>query len=124
MYLAPVSSSQEHDGEDEGEGEKYDTLRALEGSFEIRKKALRRKKDVRNARGLSFLAEDVVDRFHQVAISKYRVSSQEQTVIDDQFFRHSFIYPDFSSQPEDLQRFIASDLIDVSIKVSLERNSE
>ena len=34
------------------------------------------------------------------------------------------MYPDFSGEPADLQEFIASDLIDVSIKSNLEKNSE
>ena len=128
MYMtSPIRSRANPDGREEGEGEegqKEDTLEALEGSFESRRDLLRRKHDMRTARGLSFLAENVVDKFHQVAVSKYRVSSQEQTVIDEQFFRHSFVYPDFSSLEQELQEFIASDLIDVSIKNSLERNGE
>ena len=125
MYSTPQQQhSDEPDAAPEEREEGNDTLEALEGSFESRKDLLRRKRDVRTARGLSFLAEDVVDKFHKVAVSKYRVSSQEQTVIDDQFFRHSFMYPDFSALAQDLQEFIASDLLDVSIKTSLEKSSE
>ena len=113
---------EEEEGEEGGEGE--DTLTALDGSFETRRDIVRGKRDERNARGLSFLADDIVDRFHKVAVSKHRVSSQEQTVIDDQFFRHSFVYPDFSSLEGELQEFIAGDLIDVSLKGSLEKSSE
>ena len=79
---------------------------------------------VRTARGLSFLADDIVDRFHKVAVSKHRVSQEEQTVIDDQFFRHSFVYPDFTSLDSGLQEFIAADLIDISLRNSLEKTSE
>ena len=85
---------------------------------------LRSKKDGRTARGLSFLADDIVDRFHKVAISKHRVSQEEQTVIDDHFFRHSFVYPDFSSLDTGLQEFIAADLMDISLRASLEKSGE
>ena len=76
----------DHDGADKTDGD-GNTPHVLEDSFEARKKLLRQTRDGRAARGLSFLAEDVVDKFHKVAVSKYRVSSQEQTVIDDQFFK-------------------------------------
>ena len=109
---------------EEGEGEGNDTLTALDASFETRRDMLRSKQDSRAARGLSFLADDIVDRFHKVAISKHRVSQEEQTVIDDQFFRHSFVYPDFSSLDSGLQEFIAADLIDISLRTSLEKTSE
>ena len=129
MYSKPNTTEQsyqdalieERNGEDE---EENDTLTVLEGSFETRRDLLRHKRDDRSARGLSFLADDIVDRFHKVAVSKHRVSSQEQTVIDDQFFRHSFVYPDFSSLNEGLQEFIAADLIDISLRNSLEKNSK
>ena len=131
MYAAlnDTDHNHHHEGEEEEEeggegGEGEDTLTALDGSFETRRDIVRGKRDERNARGLSFLADDIVDRFHKVAVSKYRVSSQEQTVIDDQFFRHSFVYPDFSSLEGELQEFIAGDLIDVSLKGSLEKSSE
>ena len=122
-YLVQDTAPMNHNGADKTDGD-GNTPNILEDSFEARKKLLRQTRDGRAARGLSFLAEDVVDKFHKVAVSKYRVSSQEQTVIDDQFFRHSFVYPDFSCEPQDLQEFIASDLIDVSVKTSLEKNSE
>ena len=110
--------------EEEEGGEGNDALTALDASFETRRDMLRSKQDGRAARGLSFLADDIVDRFHKVAISKHRVSQEEQTVIDDQFFRHSFVYPDFSSLDSGLQEFIAADLIDISLRTSLEKTSE
>ena len=78
----------------------------------------------RSYRGFSFQAEEVFDKFHKAAVSKCRVSSEEQTIIDDHFFRKSFVFPDFSKESADLQEFIASDLIDVSVKSNLEKNSE
>ena len=110
--------------EEEEGGEGNDALTALDASFETRRDMLRSKRDGRADRGLSFLADDIVDRFHKVAISKHRVSQEEQTVIDDQFFRHSFVYPDFSSLDSGLQEFIAADLIDISLRTSLEKTSE
>ena len=128
MYatLSERETHYERKGEEEEEEEREasDTLKALEGSFETRRDILRSKRGGRTARGLSFLADDIVDRFHKVAVSKYRVSSQEQTVIEDQFFRHSFVYPDFSSLESELQEFVAADLIDVSLRISLENSSE
>lgn len=111
-------------GEEEEDGEGHDTLAVLGGSFETRRDLVRSKRDARAARGLSFLADDVVDRFHKVAVSRHRVSQEEQTVIDDQFFRHSFVYPDFTSLEQGIQEFIAADLIDVSLRRSLETTSK
>ena len=47
-----------------------------------------------------------------------------QVTIDEQFFHHSFVYPDFSAEPKDLQEFIAADLLEVSHKRALERSGE
>ena len=128
LYSTLGGRDQHYDGVGEGgeggEGEGNDTLTALEASFETRRDMLRSKRDGRTARGLSFLADDIVDRFHKVAVSKHRVSQEEQTVIDDQFFRHSFVYPDFTSLDSGLQEFIAADLIDISLRNSLEKTSE
>ena len=130
MYAVPHagdSPDMEEVGEGEGEEEERergDTLEVLEGSFETRRDLLRQKKKERSARGLSFLADDIVDKFHKVAISKYRTPSEEQTVIDDHFFRHSFVYPDFSSLALNVQEFIAADLIDISLRNPLENNRE
>ncbi len=44
-----------------------------------------------------------------------------KVTIDDKFFRHSFIYPDLSSEPEALQQFIATDLIETAHKLALEK---
>ena len=41
--------------------------------------------------------------------------------IDEQFFHHSFSYPDFSDESEELQEFIASDLLETTHKKALER---
>ena len=61
-------------------------------------------------------------RFAKAAVSKQRVSAEEQLTINDQFFRHSFIYPDFSAETEELQEFIAKDLIEATHKKTLERS--
>ena len=47
-----------------------------------------------------------------------------QVTIDEQFFHHSFVYPDFSAEQKDLQEFIAADLLEVSHKRALERSGE
>lgn len=43
-------------------------------------------------------------------------------IIDEKFFRHSFVYPDFSSEEETLQEYIATDLLEISHKKALERS--
>ncbi|CAI8051804.1 hypothetical protein GBAR_LOCUS28358 [Geodia barretti] len=59
--------------EEEEGGEGNDALTALDASFETRRDMLGRNRIGRADRGLSFLADDIVDRFHKVAISKHRV---------------------------------------------------
>ena len=44
--------------------------------------------------------------------------------IDEQFFHHSFSYPDFSDESEELQEFIANDLLETTHKKALERSGE
>lgn len=88
------------------------------------KKDHKKRQRERRARGLSFVAKDVVDNFRKVAVSKERVNLEEQVMIDDQFFRHSFVYPDFSLEPEDLQEFIVADLVDLSHRNALERSGK
>jgi len=61
-------------------------------------------------------------RFAKAAVSKQRVSAEEQLMINDQFFRHSFVYPDFSTETEELQEFIANDLLEGTHKKALERS--
>lgn len=104
------------DGEEKPVEEAKEDENEHPGELDGRK--LRRKR----AKGLSFTAEEVLDKFKKVAVLKQRVSHEEQLTIDDQFFRHSFIYPDFSSEPEALQQFIASDLIETSHKNHLEKS--
>lgn len=47
-----------------------------------------------------------------------------QVIIDEKFFNHSFVYPNFSSEELALQDFIASDLLEVSHKKALEKSGE
>ena len=47
-----------------------------------------------------------------------------QQVFDEQFFKHSFLHPDFSSEPEDLQKFIDSDIREISHKHTLEKSGK
>ena len=47
-----------------------------------------------------------------------------QVTIDDKFFQHSFVYPDLSSESDDLQEYIASDLLEISHKRALETSGE
>ena len=47
-----------------------------------------------------------------------------QIIIDEQFFHHSFVYPDFSTEDAELQEYIAKDLLEISHKRALERSGE
>jgi hypothetical protein len=44
--------------------------------------------------------------------------------IDEKFFHHSFSYPDFSDESEELQEFIAIDLLETTHKKALEKSGQ
>lgn len=45
-----------------------------------------------------------------------------QIIIDEKFFHHSFVYPDFSTEVAELQEYIAKDLLEMSHKRALEKS--
>lgn len=47
-----------------------------------------------------------------------------QKVFDEQFFKHSFLFPDVSKESEDLQKFITSDITEKSHKYALEKSGK
>lgn len=76
-------------------------------------------------RGMSFISPNVVKYFHKQAKMKApRGSSEDEELIDETFFHHSFMLPDFSSYAEDFQRFLMSDLIESSHLVNLEKSGK
>lgn len=121
-----------------------------ENEAERRVILVKKKKRLKHSRGLSFeAADDVMQKFNQVAVTKQRVSSKEQVrrkegereggkglvgtifvlilvqvTIDEKFFHHSFVYPDFSSESQELQQYIAKDLLEVSHKRALEHSGK
>ena len=50
---------------------------------EAQRRQVVRKQKHRRGRGLSFMADDVVDKFTKVAVSKLKVSSKEQVRCDN-----------------------------------------
>ena len=52
------------------------------------------------------------------------LSSLPQIIIDEKFFHHSFSYPDFTEESNELQTFIDEDLLETSHKKALERSGE
>ena len=61
-----------------------------------------------------FLSNDLIE------VSEFSL----QMTIDERFFHHSFSYPDFSEESDDLQQFIANDLFEMTHKKALERSGE
>ena len=45
-------------------------------------------------------------------------------MFDEQFFRHSFLYPDITGENQEIQDFVAEDIIEISHKSVLEKSSK
>lgn len=74
-------------------------------------------------RGMSFVSPNVVSYFHKQAKMKTpQGSNKDDELIDEKFFHHSFMLPDFSSYPEEFQHFLKTNLIESSHLVNLEKS--
>ena len=77
-------------------------------------------------RGMSFISPNVVKYFHKQAKMRAPQGSDklDEELIDEKFFHHSFMLPDFSSYVEDFQQFLKSNLIESSHLVNLEKSGK
>ena len=74
-------------------------------------------------RGMSFISPNVVHYFHkQAKMRAPKGSDKDDELIDETFFHHSFMLPDFSSYSEEFQHFLRADLIESSHLVNLEKS--
>lgn len=76
-----------------------------------------------SSRGMAFVSKNVVHYFHKQAKMKApRGSDKDEDLIDETFFRHSFMLPQFSSYDEEFQHFLKADLIESCHLVNLEKS--
>lgn len=74
-------------------------------------------------RGMSTISPNVVHYFHkQAKMRAPKGSDKDDELIDETFFHHSFMLPDFSSYSEEFQHFLKTDLIESSHLVNLEKS--
>lgn len=74
-------------------------------------------------RGMSYISPNVVSYFHKQAKMKApQGSGKDADLIDEKFFHHSFMLPDFSSYTEEFQQFLKADLIESSHLLNLEKS--
>jgi len=74
-------------------------------------------------RGMSFISPNVKTYFHKQAKMKVpQGSDKDVDLIDEKFFHHSFMLPDFSSYNEEFKQFLKAGLIESSHLVNLEKS--
>lgn len=79
--------------------------------------------DSSKLRGMSFISPNVINYFHkQAKMKRPEGSNKDEELIDEKFFHHSFMLPDFSSYEEEFQHFLKSNLIESSHLVNLEKS--
>ena len=78
-----------------------------------------------NLRGMSFVSPNVVSYFHKTAKMKTpQESKEDEELIDEDFFHHSFMLPDFSSYPEDFRQYLWQHLVETTHLVNLEKSGD
>jgi len=76
-------------------------------------------------RGMSFVSPNVISYFHKTAKMKTPQESKEnEELIDEDFFRHSFMLPDFSSYPEDFRQYLWQQLVETTHLMNLEKSGD
>ena len=79
-------------------------------------------KNLSKLRAMSFISPNVVHYFHKQAKMKAPKGNEDEELIDENFFRHSFMLPDFSTYTEEFQHFLKTNLIESSHLVNLQKS--
>jgi len=75
------------------------------------------------SRGMSFVSPNVVSYFHKNAKMRTpQASKEDEQLIDEDFFHHSFMLPDFSSYPEDFRQYLWQQLVETTHLINLEKS--